>query len=399
MTPDQVDSHKGWRAVASGFLALAGGYGLVYSFGPFVLPMSRDLAASKSEIGAVFSIASGLFLALGLITGPLSDRVGPKPLGWLGALLLGLGLALTARVTSVHEAYLSYGLCVGLGVACLFVPVTSNVAAWFVRYRGRALGIAVSGIGFGTLVGPTLAAWLIDRYGWRTAALSLGLGAMVLVALAATLMPRAPRPATAAGMRWSISTVLAHRDFRLIYFSGLSLGFALYVPVVFLAPYGQQQGMNSVHAAALVSVLGLSSTASRLLFGGIADRLGPVRSVQIGSWLIVASYTVWLLFASRAALLCVALLLGAGYGALVALTPVLLMHYFGQRQAGAIGGLMSTSGCFGALLGAPVAGALIASSGYACAIVVFGGVALAGALAASRLRPYNASQAPAVAPT
>ena len=83
-------------------------------------------------------------------------------------ILVGLGLALAGMARTIVEVYVAYGLGVGLGVGCSYVPAIGAVQRWFVRRRGFASGLAVSGIGVGTLVVPPLAAHLIASVGWRT---------------------------------------------------------------------------------------------------------------------------------------------------------------------------------------------------------------------------------------
>src|SRR6185295_15679359 len=84
------------------------------------------------------------------------------------------GLALAALAHDLAQVYVAYGLGVGLGVGCSYVPALGAVQRWFVRRRGFASGLAVSGIGVGTLVMPPLAAVLIRDVGWRHAYLTLG---------------------------------------------------------------------------------------------------------------------------------------------------------------------------------------------------------------------------------
>ncbi len=81
---------------------------------------------------------------------------------------------------SLPEVYAAYGFGVGLGVGCAYVPAIGAVQRWFVRRRGFASGLAVSGIGVGTLVMPPLASFLIGNLGWRGAYLTLGTLAAIL---------------------------------------------------------------------------------------------------------------------------------------------------------------------------------------------------------------------------
>ena len=122
----------------------------------------------------VFSLAGFLYFGLGIVSGPLADRFGSRPFAVGGMVLTGLGLAAASAAQSLLQVYAAYGLGVGLGVGCAYVPAIGAVQRWFVRRRGFASGLAVSGIGVGTLVMPPLASLLIESLGWRGAYLALG---------------------------------------------------------------------------------------------------------------------------------------------------------------------------------------------------------------------------------
>ena len=137
--------------------------------------LQHDFAASRGSISLVFSLAGFLYFGLGVITGPLADRWGSRLLAVIGMILTGVGLGVASVARSLIEVYAAYGLGVGLGIGCSYVPAVGAVQRWFVRRRGFASGLAVSGIGVGTLVVPPLAALLIDTLGWRETYLVLGI--------------------------------------------------------------------------------------------------------------------------------------------------------------------------------------------------------------------------------
>ena len=156
------DSPRAWRMVAAAFVAMCAVYGVAYSFGAFFKPMAVEFGAHRSATSAVFSITVLVWCVLGPLTGHLSDRFGPRIVVATGAVVMGLGLALTSMIDRLWLGYLTYGLGVGVGVACAYVPMVAVVGGWFLRRRNTALGIAVAGIGFGTVFGAPIAAALID---------------------------------------------------------------------------------------------------------------------------------------------------------------------------------------------------------------------------------------------
>src|SRR6266404_601388 len=161
---------RGWLVVAVTFV----GFGSAYTFSAFVRSLQQAFGASRGSVSLVFSLAGFLYFALGIVSGPLADRFGSRRLAVAGMILTGLGLAAAGFARSLPEVYAAYGLGVGLGVGCAYVPAIGAVQRWFVRRRGFASGLAVSGIGVGTLVMPPLATLLIEALGWRGAYLALG---------------------------------------------------------------------------------------------------------------------------------------------------------------------------------------------------------------------------------
>src|SRR4051812_45255822 len=147
----------GWLVVAGAFTVMLMGFGGVYTFSAFVDSLQREFGASRGSASLVFSLAGFLYFGLGVVSGPLADRWGARRLAVAGMVLVGLGLAAAGQARSLAEACLAYGLGVGLGIGASYVPVLGAVQRWFVRRRGFASGLAVSGIGVGTLVMPPLA--------------------------------------------------------------------------------------------------------------------------------------------------------------------------------------------------------------------------------------------------
>src|ERR1700694_3229446 len=177
----------GWFVVSAAFAVTFFGFGCAYTFSAFVEELQAYFGASRGSVSLVFSLAGFLYFGLGIVSGPLADRFGSRRLAVAGMILTGLGLAAASFARSLPEVYAAYGLGVGFGVGCSYVPAMGAVQRWFVRRRGFDSGIASAGIGVGTLAVPPLAAFLIDTVGWREAYLVLGIVAAVAGAAMAFL--------------------------------------------------------------------------------------------------------------------------------------------------------------------------------------------------------------------
>ena len=381
-----VDSREAWRVVAVAFTAMFTTFGIAYSFGAFLLPVSDELGAGRGATAAIFSLTTLAFFGLGGLSGPAVDRFGPRRVVLVGAAALGLGLLLTSRATALWQAYLGHGLGVGLAVACCYVPLVAVVGGWFVRRRTVAVGVAVSGIGLGTLVGAPAAAALIDAVGWRDAYLVLGaVGVVVLLGCAALVRPA---PVSLDAVHVPLLPRLRTRAYAVLYGAGLLLSVALFVPFVHLPAFAESRGAGAVAAATLVGIIGAASIVGRLALGTAAARIGVLRTYQGCFVLMAVSFALWLGEPSYARLVAFALLLGLGYGGFVALGPPLVAEVFGVQGLGALLGVLYTSAAIGSAVGPPLAGLLIGDgSGYRAAVLASLAFACVAAALVSRVRP------------
>ncbi len=357
-----VDSAEGWRNVGVAFVSMFVVFGVAYSFGAFFGSMAAEFGSGSGATSAVFSLTACCYFLLGSVSGRAVDRVGPKPVLVTGAIAMGIGLALTAAVDRLWLGYITYGLGVGIGVACGYVPMVAVVGGWFERRRATALGVAVTGIGLGTLAVAPVAAASIARYGWRATYLGLGLLSAVLLLGCAVVAKRPPRPPE-GGIALPLKAIVRTRAFGSLYASTLLGSLALFVPFVFLPPFAEGRGASPVASATLVGVIGLASVVGRLAIGVVADRLGSVRSYQACFAVMAASFPIWLWATTYGWLVVFAVVLGLGYGGFIALNPAVIADLFGVEGLGRLVGLAYTAAAIGSLAGPPAAGLLIDATG------------------------------------
>ncbi len=375
-SPDLKNSRLfyGWLVVAGGFGVTFVGFGCVYSFSAFIDSLQHDFGASRGSVSLVFSLAGFLYFALGTVSGPLADRWGSRRVAVIGMILIGVGLVLASMAQNLVQVYAAYGLGVGLGVGCSYVPAMGAVQRWFIKHRGFASGLASSGIGAGTLVVPPLVALFILQLGWRDAYLVLGVLATILGVGAALLIENDPRdrgldpdgnvnsevprpgPASAPAAGLSIAEAIRSKRFLGLYAACLFCAFGVFVPFVHLTPYAIDHGMAKSSAVLLVSVIGVGSTVGRFFLGGIADRLGRRLSLLAMFVGMAASLPIWAISTAFWPLAVFAFLFGVAYGGWVALLPSVVMDYFGGRNVSGIIGVLYTSAGIGTLVGPTAAG-------------------------------------------
>jgi len=414
----------GWYVVAAAFAVTFVGFGSAYTFSAFVESLQRDFAASRGQISLVFSLAGCLYFGFGVVSGPLADRLGSRRLAVAGMLLTAAGLAAAGAARTLMQVYVAYGLGVGLGIGCAYVPAVGAVQRWFVRRRGFASGLAVAGIGVGTLVMPPLASALIAHVGWRGAYFTLAVLAVLVGAGMSLLIENDPRgrgllpdggrdaDAPAAGASHdgrsahavhaahvpagaTVREAVTSRPFASLYAACLVCSFGVFVPFVHLVPYAVDHGVKPAAAVLLLGAIGVGSTAGRFFLGGLADRFGRRASLLAMFAGMAVALVAWAAAGDFAALAAFALVFGVFYGGWVAVLPAVAMDYFGGRNVSGIIGVLYTSVAFGTLIGPAAAGFIYdAGGGYLVPILASAAAnAIAFAIVATTGRAPAAARA------
>ena len=383
--PKGIDSAAGWVVVAATVTATFAVFGVAYSFGAVFTTIREEFGVGKGQASLFFAITTFIYFVLGVFTGRIADRYGPRPVLLVGAAAMGTGLFLTSLVNNITVGYLTYGLGVGIGVGCAYVPMVATVGGWFERDRTKAMGVAVAGIGLGTLVGAPLTKRLVLSYGWRTTFVILGIGSAALLALA-SLGARRPPGSGAQDSPPPLRVLLSDARFVWLYTSMVFLSCGLFVPMVYLDDYLESRGKAG--GALLIGIIGATSVVGRLALGAIAAKADLMRLYQLCVAALGASYVIWIVAGSNYTVLVIfAICMGTAYGGWIALSPAVIAHLFGPVGLGGVLGALYTSAGIGGLIGPPVIGVLIDAANYETAIgvaIAFSGVSLVLLMAASR---------------
>ena len=260
----------------------------------------------------------------------------------------------------------AFALCIGGGVGLAYVPAVGGVQKWFDRRRGLASGIAVSGIGAGTLIVPPFAALMIAQLDWRPAFLALGAIVVVIGGAAGLLVaspaaspagrPSETRPSANAAQGVALSEAVRSRPFLLLFLGFLLASFGQFTPIAHLVPYAEDQGVSPQRAATLLSLLGIGSAVGRFAIGAAADRIGRWRGLGLSFGGVGLSCILWLLGDGMVVLGVFAVLVGVFWGGSVALAPSVMADYFGTRAVSGIIGVLYAGVGWGALIGPILAG-------------------------------------------
>ena len=370
-----------WTVVAGAFGASFVAFMGLFNFGIFLNSLIEEFGKGKGPTAAVFSLTTFVYYQSGMVAGRLSDRYGPRPVISASAVLVGTGFVLGSRAQSLWQLGLIWALTLGPGVGASYSPLVAAVGSRFVERRTLALGIALSGAGVGIMAGAPVCNFLLHRYGWRTAFVALGLSSALILGICAIT---AKRPAGVVALAPPpMGPLLATRTFRLLFLAVALLSLAFFTPFVFLASYATGHGIGTGTTTVIVGLIGATSTFGRLVLAAIGGRIGEVGMYKVAHLLMAASFAVWLIAGSSAAMLALfAVLMGTGYGGFVGLAPSVLAREFGTERLGGLVGTLYSAFAFGSVLSPPLVGWLTDTVGTTPGIL-FALVASAGALAAT----------------
>jgi MFS family permease len=289
---------------------------------------------------------------------------------------MSAGLFVTALADSIWVGYLGFGLGVGVGAACTYVPLVAAVSGWFDKQRTVAVAVTVAGIGVGTLVGAPITAWLLDQLGLRATCVVFAAATAVVLPLCSFGLQRPVQGAAATPL--AFRRIADRPGFVRLYASAALLMFAVSAPFVFLTPYAKEQGIPAFQAAWLVGIMGGASIPGRLALAALGARWGAQRLYRACFAAVPLSLLIWLLAGGRFTwLVAFATLFGVAYGGWIALAPAVVARLYGTEGLGRVLGLLYTSGAFGVLAGPPVTGLLVdLTDGYTIAIILAVGVGL-----------------------
>ena len=384
-----------WLIVAAG-IVIQLCLGTLYAFSVFRNPLIEKFGWTITETSLAFTITLVFFTITMVFAGLWQDKVGPRLVGSVGGILLGLGCLLASQTNSLMMLYLSYGVVAGSGVGFAYVTPIATIVKWFPDKRGLMTGFAVFGFGAGSLVFAPLATKLIVSHGVLNTFAILGVIFLVAVTASAQLLENPPEGWKPAG--WNPKDAKVKVSFRksedyspgemlrtlrfwivwAIYFVGAAAGLMI---ISQAAPMAEEMvGLNKETAAAVVGILAIFNGLGRLFWGAMSDRIGRNLSLMLMFAVYVADLFLLLphatTYTSYVFGICAAALSFGGY---LALMPAITADYFGTKNLGINYGWMFTAYGAASLFG-PILIARIkeVSGGYEQALYILAALSLVG---------------------
>lgn len=356
--------YYGWAVVALSFVVLTAAYALLYCYSVFVPYLAEDLGLSRAAVSAPFSFCVIAYSVTSLLSGRLTDRLGPRLVVLTGGALMVAGYCVLGIAEAPWQLYLGYSVLYGLGMSGAYIPTSATLVRWFSEKRGLALATANLGGSVAMAAGPALGAAAILSLGWRDAFVAVGVLCGGLVMLAALGLRRDPgeSPTVAASSIVETEPSFTLRQARrttafwmlcaifLLTWSVMFFPFAHFIALAVDLGWGPEAGV------AFFAIAGIGGAAGRLGIGWISDKVG--RKAGLITFLTSAACACFLFATSTepAVLYIAAVLFGIGGGASVALYPAVVGDIFGRAHVGAIAGFAFAFTCSGGALGPMIGG-------------------------------------------
>ncbi len=399
-----VSVHRGWIVTFAGTginLAL----GVLYTWSLFKGAIAKEFGWKGDQLNDPYALCCLVFAFVMILAGRCQDQWGPRLTASIGGLLVGAGMVLISQTQSYALWLLGFGVMVGAGIGFGYSSATPPALKWFPPGKtGLIAGLVVAGFGLAPVYLAPTSQFLLARFGVQQSMLILGLAFVVIVCGLAQLLvnpppgvltgpkPAAGAPPAAAAINAAPTEILRQPTFWLlwsIYFIGAGAG---------LMVIGSISGMakNSMGELAFlaVAILAIGNAAGRIVAGSLSDRMG--RRQTLG---LVLAFQAVLMFlaipvtASRstpaAIVVPVAALIGANYGANLALFPSFTKDLWGLKNFGMNYGVLFTAWGVGGLVLSRLEQTLTAHSGgrYTAAFVTAGLLLLLGAALTRLLHP------------
>jgi MFS family permease len=358
--PSLVDSPYAWlRLAISVVLATTGTVGM-WSVVVVLPAVQAEFGVDRAAASLPFTALMIGFAVGNVIVGRVVDRFGIT-LPIIGAAVtLGIGFFTAGLTTAIWQFALVEGVFIGIGTSASFGPLIANISHWFHRRRGIAVAATASGNYLSGTIWPPILQWLIDAEGWRAAYMVVGVFCIVAMVPLALLLrrdvPREDHPVLADGTASPIhrqSIPFSPRTLQIMLTcAGVACCVAMSMPQVHLVAYCADLGYGVARGAEMLSLMLAGGVFSRVASGFLADYIGGVRTLLLGSVLQCLALGLYLPFDGLASLYVISLVFGLSQGGIVPSYALIVREYLPAREAGQRVGLV----IFGTVMGMALGG-------------------------------------------
>ncbi len=327
---------------------------------------SAPYKALNDDVKQTFSITIFMFALSTIFAGKAQDKIGPRWVATAGAVMLGLGVFLASKATSVTQLWLFYGILGGFGIGTAYVCPLATCLKWFPDKRGLITGLAVGGFGAASVIFTPVSEALLKSFSVDQAFMILSIIYIVVVALGSQLLevppagykpagwnPPAPAAGSKGGQDFTTGQMVKTFQFYVIwlmYLFGAAAGLMLIGNAKNLGT--DFAGMDTATAALIVMVIGIFNAAGRLVWGIVSDKLGRVNTLII----LYAGTALTFVYLGMGSINATIFMIAACaiafcFGGFLAVFPSLNAEYYGTANVGTNYGIIFFAYGLGAVLG------------------------------------------------
>lgn len=363
-------SYAWWRLLASVTLSTVGGIGM-WCLVVALPTIQQDLGISRADISFAYTMNTLGFFVGGVAMGRLVDTRGIVFTAILSTIGLTAGFAL-APSGSTLSLFAAAQVLIGFSSAATFAPLVADVSHWFEKRRGIAVAIAASGNYIAGTIWPPIIQALIRDHGWRmTYWVIAAICLVAMIPLALTLRRRPPHQqdsaaAAAAGVAMHSARSLGLSPNALqavLIVAGIGCCVAMSMPQVHIVAYCADLGYGVAQGANMLSLMLGFGVVSRIVSGWIADRVGGIKTLLLGSTLQCVALVFYLIDDSLNSLYLASAMFGLFQGGIVPSYALIVREYFPPKEAGFRVGLAISSTLVGMALGGWMGGVLFDMTG------------------------------------
>ncbi|MGF1651517.1 MAG: MFS transporter, partial [Hyphomicrobiaceae bacterium] len=335
-----IDSAYAWRRlIVSLLIATVSGVGFWSTV--VVLPaIEVEFGITRADASLPYTATLIGFAIGGVAYGWVVDRIGIAIPVAIGGVMLGLGYIATAFAENTWQFVIAQGVLIGmLGSAVGFGPLVADVSLWFKRRRGIAIALVASGNYIAGAVWPPIIQHLTSAYDWRVAHMVMGVVCVVVMVGLAPLLRRRPpsitlAPGVTAPAEQLVPMPVSKTALQaLLVIAGISCCIAMSMPQVHIVAYCVDLGFGPARGAEMLSIMLGLGVVSRIASGLLADRIGGLMTLIIGSMLQAIALSFYLPFDGLASLYLVSALFGLAQGGIVPSYALVVREYYPAREA------------------------------------------------------------------
>mgnify|MGYP001356091264 FL=1 len=360
----EQDSQQAWFRLAIIFtmsvIGTAGMWSVVIILPNIQSEFALDRAASTYPyVATMFGYGIG-----NVIIGRMLDRIGIKK-----PIIFALSLIVASYILSIFVRdvfFLSIiQFFLGFSAAAFFGPMMADISNYFYRRKGLAVSLVASGQHLCGAIWPFLIKDFLLDGDWRNAHLFIAIVCSILIPILFYLLgnkkPKIDLNQNLSSRREDINSkvklsISNKRVQVLLMFAGVFCCVAMSMPQVHIVPLCIDNGYGLAVGTEILSFMLFAAVASRVIFGFLSDKIGPIQTLLLGSSLQAISLTMFLPFNSQLSLYIVAIFFGLSQGGIVPIYAVIISKFLPSNEVAERVGLLIFATIVGMSLGGWLSG-------------------------------------------